>query len=59
MTTRVWDIIFMVTALSSAIIGAYSYVAGVLQRDRYLARIGAVGFFLFSMAAVLYYWKFL
>jgi hypothetical protein len=58
-TTRLWDIVFMVTALFSALVGAYSYVVGVLQRDRPLARIGAAGFFLFSIAAVLYYWKFL
>jgi hypothetical protein len=58
-TTRFWDIVFMATALLSAIVGAYSYVVGVLQRDRPLARIGAAGFFFFSLAAVLYYWKFL
>ena len=59
MTTRFWDTVFMVTALLSTIIAAYSYVVGVLQRDRPLARIGIAGFFLFSLAAVLYYWKFL
>ena len=59
MTTRFWDTVFMVTALLSAVIGAYAYVVGVLQRDRQLARIGAAGFFLFSLAAVLYFWKFL
>ena len=59
MTTRFWDIVFIVTALLSAVIGAYSYVVGVLQRDRQLARIGVAGFFFFSLAAVLYDWKFL
>jgi hypothetical protein len=49
----------MLTALLSTIIAAYSYVVGVLQRDRPLARIGIAGFFFFSLAAVLYYWKFL
>jgi hypothetical protein len=58
-TTTLWDIVFMVTAILSAFICAYYYVAGVLERDQRLARIGAAGFFLFSIAAVLYYWKFL
>ncbi len=59
MTTRLWDIVFMVTAILSAFIGAYYYVVGVLDRDQRLARIGAAGFFLFSISAVLYYWRFL
>jgi hypothetical protein len=58
-TNNLWNIVFMVTAILSAFIGAYYYVAGVLDRDQRLARIGAAGFFLFSIAAVLYYWRFL
>jgi hypothetical protein len=37
----------------------YYYVQGVLDRDRVLARLAAAGFFLFSVAAVLYFWRFL
>jgi hypothetical protein len=59
LTNSLWDIVFMVTATLSALICAYSYVVGVLDRDQRFARIGAAGFFLFSIAAVLYYWRFL
>ena len=59
MTTRLWDIVFMVTAILSAFICAYYYIVGVLDRDQRLARMGAAGVFLFSIAAVLYYWRFL
>jgi hypothetical protein len=43
-TTGLWDIVFMVTAILSAFICACSYVVGVLERDQRFARIGAAGF---------------
>jgi hypothetical protein len=56
---RTWDIVFLGTAMFGVLGCGYYYVLGVLDRDRWLARLAASGFFLFSIAAVLYYWRFL
>jgi hypothetical protein len=56
---RTWDIVFLGTAMLAALGCGYFYVVGVLDRDRVLARLAASGFFLFSIAAALYYWRFL
>lgn len=59
MSDRTWDIVFMGVAVFAALGCGYYYVAGVIDRDRGLARLAAIGFFLFSIAAMLYYWRFL
>jgi hypothetical protein len=57
MSDRTWDIVFIGVAIAAAVGCGYYYVQGVLDRDRALARLAAVGFFLFSVAAILYYWR--
>jgi hypothetical protein len=59
MSYRTWDIIFIGVAVVAALGCGYYYVQGVLDRDRWLARLAAVGFFVFTVAAVLYFWRFL
>ena len=59
MSYRTWDIIFIGVAVVAALGCGYYYVQGVLDRDRLLARLAAVGFLIFSIAAVLYFWRFL
>jgi hypothetical protein len=56
---RTWDIVFIGVAMFAALGCGYYYVQGVLDRDSGLARLAASGFLLFSIAAVLYYWRFL
>ncbi len=41
------------------LIAARYYVLAVVERDRLLARSAAVSFFLFTIAAVLYFWRLL
>jgi len=56
---RSWDIVFIVVALFGALGCARYYVVAVLDKDRPLSRSAAVGFFVFTIAAVLYFWRFL
>ena len=59
MSTRAWDIVFIVGALFGALGCARYYVLAVLDKDRLLSRSAAAGFFVFTIAAVLYFWRFL
>jgi hypothetical protein len=54
-----WDPVFVLGAVLGALIAARYYVVGVVARDRLLARSSAASFFLFTIAAVLFYWRFL
>ena len=54
-----WDVLFVVGAVLGALVAARYYVVGVVERDRLLARSAAASFFLFTIAAVLYFWRFL
>ena len=58
MSTRALDVTFVVVALLAAITSARYYVVAVLERERTLARMAAVGFLLFTIAAVAYFWRF-
>ena len=58
MSTRVLDVTFVLAALLAAIVSARYYVVAVLERERTLARLAAVGFLLFTIAAVVYFWRF-
>ena len=58
MSTRTWDVIFIGTAIFGALGCARYYVVGVLDRDRLISRTAAAGFFLCTIAAVLYFWRF-
>jgi len=58
-STRAWDIVFIVGALFGALGCARYYVLAVLDKDRLLSRSAAAGFFVFTIAAVLYFWWFL
>jgi hypothetical protein len=55
---RTWDIVFIVVALFGALGCARYYVLGVLEKDRLISRSAAAGFFLCTIAAVLYFWRF-
>jgi hypothetical protein len=57
MSDRTWDIVFIGVAVVAAVGCAYYYVQSVIDRDRWLARLAASGFFLFTIAAVLYFWR--
>jgi hypothetical protein len=57
MSDRTWDIIFIGVAIFAALGCGYYYVQGVIDRDRWLSRLAAGGIFLFSIAAVLYFWR--
>jgi hypothetical protein len=52
-----WNVVFVVGAVLAAIIAARYYVVGVVERDRLLARWAAAMFFVFTIAAVLYFWR--
>ena len=54
----VWNVVFVVGAVSGALIAARYYVVGVVGRDRPLARSAAAMFVVFTIAAVLYFWRF-
>ena len=56
MSARVWDVTFVVVALLAAAASARYYVVAVLERDRTLARWAVVGFLLFAIVAVVYFW---
>ncbi len=58
MGVRVWDITLIVVALCAAGASAWYYVAAVIDRDRPLARMAGAAFFLFTTAALVYFWKF-
>jgi len=58
-STRTWDLLFVGTAIFGALVCACYYVLAVLDKDRLLSRTAALGFFLLSIAAVLYFWRFL
>ncbi len=53
-----WDLVFVVGAVLGALIAARYYVVGVIDRDRPLARSAAAMFFVFTIAAVLFFWRF-
>lgn len=57
MSDRSWDIVFIAVAVLAALGCGYYYVQGVLDRDSGLARLAASGFLLFSIVAVLYFWR--
>ena len=59
MSTKAWDVVFVAAAVFGALVGAWYYVVGVLQRDRLLARLAAGAFLVFSIVAALYFWRFL
>jgi hypothetical protein len=52
-----WDVVFIAGAVLGALIAARYYVVGVLARDRALARGATAMFFVFTIAAVLYFWR--
>jgi hypothetical protein len=52
-----WDVVFVAAAVLGALIAAHYYVVGVLKRDRLLARSAAAMFCMFTIAAVLYFWR--
>jgi hypothetical protein len=54
----VWNVVFVVVAVLGALIAARYYVVGTVGRDRLLARAAAAMFFLFTIAAVLYFWMY-
>ena len=58
MSTRTLDVTFVLVALLATIVSARYYVVAVLERDRTLARLAAVGFLLFTIAAAVYFWRF-
>lgn len=55
MSNRTLDVIFIGTAIFGALGCASYYVLAVLDRDRLISRTAAAGFFLFIIAAVLYW----
>jgi len=57
MSDRTLDIVFIGVAIFAAVGCGYYYVQGVIYRERWLARLAAGGFFLFSLAAILYFWR--
>ena len=57
MRARTWDVLFVVVSVLAALIAARYYVVGVVERDQLLARLSAAMFFLFTIAAVLYFWR--
>ena len=57
MRARAWDVLFVVVSVLAALIAARYYVVGVVERDQLLARLSAAMFFLFTIAAVLYFWR--
>ena len=59
MSTRTLDILFVGTAIFGTLGCAGYYVLAVLDKDRLLSRLAALGFFLLIIAAVLYFWRFL
>ena len=52
MSARTWDILLFAAALLCAAGFARYYVRGVLEGDRTLARLAAVGFFVLGAAAI-------
>ena len=58
MSVWVWNVVFVVVAVLGALIAARYYVVGVVGRDRALARVAGAMFFLFAIAAVLYFWMY-
>ncbi len=58
MSAWVWNVVFVVGAVLGAIIAARYYVMGVLARDWLLATLAAAMFFVFIIAAVVYFWRF-
>ena len=52
MSDRTWGVFLFVAALLCAVGFAWYYVRGVLDGDRLLARMAAVGFFILSVAAI-------
>lgn len=53
MSARTWDIFLLAAALLCAVGFALYYVRGVLDGDRTLTRVSAVGFFFLCAAAVI------
>jgi hypothetical protein len=52
-----WDVLFVVGAVLGALVAARYYVVGVVDRDQLLAGLSAAMFFVFTIAAVLYFWS--
>jgi hypothetical protein len=57
-STTYWDVVIVAGAVFAALVGGWYYVAAVIDRDRTLARLAAGAFFLFTIMAVLYFWRF-
>jgi hypothetical protein len=53
----IWDVVSLAGAVLGALVGARFYVVGVVSRDRVLARAAAAMFFVFTFAAVLFFWR--
>lgn len=53
MSARTWDVLLFAAALLCAAGFAGYYVRGVLEGDKTLARVAAVGFFFLCAAAVI------
>jgi hypothetical protein len=51
-SARTWDVLLLAAALLCAAGFARYYVRGVLDGDRTLARVAAVGFFVLGAAAI-------
>jgi len=52
-SARTWDVLLLAAALLCAAGFARYYVRGVLDGDRTLARVAAVGFFVLGAAAII------
>jgi hypothetical protein len=50
-------VLFVVGAVLGALVAARYYVVGVIERDQLLAGLSAASFFLFTIAAVLFFWS--
>ncbi len=53
MSIRTWDVVLCAAAFLCAAGFARYYVRGVLDGDKTLARLAAVGFFVLSVAAII------
>ena len=59
MSARTWDVFLLAAALLCAVGFVRYYVRGVLDGDRALARVSAVGFFVLGAAVIVTFLKIL
>lgn len=57
MSTETRDLLLFAVALIAVVASGYYYVAAVLDGDRPLSRAAAVGFFIFAVVAVVFFWR--